>query len=239
MPDKHLSIDERLMLIWREYEEHKTAQRRVIRSGFGEYGCYFLPESRKAPYDRIEVDAEHCFGCSLLGNEFNVYFDELYPDDWLADFNFYITYHELDENKGGDIPDDGRQVKVKKNQCEREATIAFCRNWPEIKRQRLIRLCEDALAPCTYFGSRTKVIDKVEAILQGLIFERHGSGGDLSFKEFYYGLSDRDREFFDAYGSAKMVDNWLWSFHENYHAYDVSHLGEGLIRLAIADVRNR
>ena len=238
MPDKFLSIDERLMLIWREYEEHKTAQRRTIRSGFGEYGCYSLPALRKAPYDRVETDAEHCFGCSLLGSEFNVYFSELYPDDWLADFNFYITYHELDENKEGDIPDDGREPKEQKNQREREATLAFSRNWPEAKRQRLLRLCEDALAPCTYFGGRAKVIDKVEAILQGLIFERHGYSGDLGFKEFYYGLSARDREFFDTYGSAKMVDNWFWSFYENYHTYDVSRLGEDLIRLATADVRN-
>ena len=76
--------------------------------------------------------------------------------------------------------------------------------------------------------------DKVEAVLQGLIYEDEGRGGDLKIKKDW---TSQDRRGSETTGSTALADVWAVHFLEVTSKMYAQKLFIGILRAAVEDVR--
>lgn len=222
-----------LLSVWESYSNFKSLST-VIRSGFGLYGIYPYNPSDKSP--KPESDLEHTAGMVILIQLLSIYFPEIIPKTQLNDYIFGAEIHELGEILTGDIPDDGNRNEQEKDCIEKQAISNFLSNLPEPYRSKGELLFEDFQKRSTTFGQILYCIDKTEAVLQGLVYEKSGHPGLLTFKT---NCSPADKEYAKKTSSNNLVDIFALSFFEKAKNYTNAIFFAKLIDVAVRNVRGR
>ena len=185
--------------IWELYKQAK-AQTKVIRSGFADYGVYSMEEQT----GRGESDAEHAYGVAVLAVLLSRFIPNLNID--LNDI-FLALFHDTTENGTGDMPDDGNRDEEEKKRIEKTAytqTVDLLPvDYSDLQKIKFSYFQERL----GFSGSLMFALDKMEAVLQCLIYESYGKKGDLAAKK---NPSKRDLLHSRLSGSNNMTEIWLY-----------------------------
>lgn len=245
-------------MIWDLYLRMKQGLTQVTRTGYGSYGVY--PYNSKAKpgeidKNRAESDAEHTLGMAALVMLVAMYFPQLIHPSETALFMQVALLHEMGETVIGDIPDDGRRDEAKKTTKERQIVLQFVKNMPEPHGTNLIDAFIEFQDRTTRRGRLLYGLDKLEAVLQGLIYEKEGRGGDIRNKaaqlrlseqnresvrrasSTWSCLSDRDRENMERAHSTRLVDIWSVHFLELIQGMPEAPVLRRILKAAVLDVR--
>lgn len=229
-------MEEKYRLIWQKYATLKR-QCMILRSGFARLGIYSgTPDGRTEP-GRSESVAEHVLGTLILANVIAMFCPEVMTEAELVRSVRLLLCHEVGESDSGDIPDDGRRDELAKNQAELRAMTNYCQDLPT-------NYAMAAIHDFTKFQSRSSelaqvvyCIDKIEAVLQGLIYEQDGRGGDMTSEAIVQSLSEQDQMYMKRTGSTSLVDNWSAHFFDHSRGFRCAPLFRKILRAAVEDVR--
>lgn len=227
---------ERGQQVWQKYYYLKR-ESRVVRSGFGLYGVYdYDPEQ---PFDgaRSESDLEHTAGMTALTTLTSLYYPELIPPAELSLYLAAAQLHEIGEVELGDLPDDGTRNEQQKCQAERAAVERYVRDLPAPFGAELAMFFIEFQHRSTRRGRILYGLDKLEAVLQGLIYEREGRGGHSLNKSRRRKLSAQDRQNIADTGSPKLADIWAVHFMERILATPEEPVFLEVLEAAVRDVR--
>lgn len=227
--------------IWQNFKIAKANQAAIIRSGCGSYGSYSYDPNNPFDFSRSESDAEHVFGTLVLFTQVN----EFYPS-LINQANYFraincLLYHEMGENMFGDIQDNGNRNESKKNMDEQNYLIDYMKDWSTFHRTQICNTFVEMQDKSTTLGSLLYLIDKTEVILQNLIYEDQGRGGDA--KNCPY-LTPRDQMEINETGSTKPADMWSYGLYTKYCKKDSPHrelfrIFLNIIRAGARDVRGK
>lgn len=195
---------------WEAYRMAKQ-QSRVIRSGFALYGIYDVADGG-FDYDRSESDLEHAAGVTELVSAISRWWPELIPLDerWL--YLEMARCHDIGETVIGDCPDDGTQDVVIKHANERDIFDLYTENIPFDEQETLRQFFIEFQTQCTRRGQIMYLADKLEAVLQALIYESEHRGGILGGEPTHQ-PSERDMIFLQESNSPQAVDIWAYHFY--------------------------
>ena len=222
--------------IWRFYKTVKT-ESEVIRSGFGMYGVYHYNMRAVFDLDRSESDLEHVMGMQILVTLVSLFFPVLLSREE-KDLAIYTTLvHEAGERIFGDIPDDGNRDEARKNQVELQAVRELVAELPAEVAARIGTIFMEMQQRSSRLGQFLYCAGKVEAILQGLIYESEGRGGDISVKMAVVDLSQQDKRGIERSNSKMLVDIWSVHFFDVTKNMYASEIFTGILRAAMEDVR--
>ena len=221
-------------IIWSKYFYLKKGFGTVIRSGFGLYGIYKLPETF---YDegRSESDAEHTLGTLILLRLISEFQPEVLEKLNYRELNDVLLLHEIGEIELGDIPDDGSRNEDFKNQTEYRVAESFVKVFGN--RRRIMHIFKNFQKRARRTGELLYMIDKAEAILQGLIYEKQGRGGHLFKKPAE--VTERDRLSYEATGRDDLVDIWAYGFVKRSRKFRFYEQIFSIIEEAVIDVRGK
>lgn len=221
----------------------------VIRSGFGACGCYGPSYQLRSPHNphKPESDTEHAAGCTLLLQCLRWFYPDLLSLDDYACAENLLRLHDIGENDIGDQMDDGSQDTATKDRDELSSFASAITYLPPIVRERLIR-------DFVYFQNPldtripkvsihriqlARTIDKLEAILSGVIYEAKGAAGTLDHKNSHYGLlTERDRQSIQiTNGDSSIIATWLTQVVLHYHTYYGFPYVLDIVKAAVFDIR--
>jgi len=233
--------------IWRRYECVRRGNL-VTRSGFGLCGCYGAYDPYSPPNPRHqESDTEHASGCVELVRSLQTYYPCLLTPELYRRTEHLLKDHDLGENDYGDQPDDGSQNRAEKNQAELVSFALASARLPANLREIAISdfVCfqdstfTDRPAEIVHLVQLAKIIDKSEAVLSGIAYEKAGAPGDLFYKEHHYDtLTAQDRHFIaETDGDSSIVAGWLAHVVRDYHTYYGFPYVLDIIRAAVIDAR--
>ena len=233
--------------IWRRYERVRLGNL-VIRSGFGLCGCYEYYDPYALPNPRHqESDTEHASGCVELIRSLETYYPNLLTPELYRRAEHLLKDHDLGENEYGDRPDDGSQNRSEKNQAELTGFALASARLPANLRATAISdfICfqDPTFAgfpeEIAHLVQLAKVVDKSEAVLSAIAYEKSGAPGDLFYKEHHYDtLTDQDRHFIrETDGDSSIAADWLAHVVRDYHSYYGFPYVLDIVRAAIIDVR--
>lgn len=207
-----LEILERIINNWIEFKELAL----VPRSGYGKYGIY--PEPDPLDHSRWESDLEHTAGLWKLVKLLQQNFPGQFFNYWeLQDALEIADLHELGEKVTGDICDDGERDSETLDLAERQfIKEAYLTGYSKANAEHLYELFCQFQNRSTKFGRTMYCCDKTEAMLQGLLYEKQGRGGQL----FYGEASPLEIEGARVANNNKLVDIWLYSFIKNAKNYE-------------------
>lgn len=226
--------------VWQLYKTAKEGQATTIRSGYGLCGVYPYDKNRPRDFNRSESDAEHVFGCIILATNIMELYPYIIPMDDRYKVLQCLAIHELGENEGGDIPDDGTRDEQKKDAEELEYVKKYLSNWHEVHANQVLSAFIEMQQKSTELGRFIYCIDKTEALLQNLIYESEGRPATFSAKLESTGfLSDRDREEMKIADSDKTSDGWAWGFRNRYGNIEYFDIFFNIVRAAVCDVRGK
>ncbi len=233
--------------IWRFYLQMHQGNF-VVRSGLGLYGCYqdYDPKAAPDPHHK-ESDTEHVAGCITLVRGLEIFYPKLLSPELFQRVQFLLQLHDIGENEYGDQPDDGTQDAAEKDRIELTNLVRATAYFPKTVRENIISDFIRFQNPCasTYprdlmrVAQLARVIDKAEAILSGITYEKLGTGGDLMHKKSHYDKATaQDLHGFEmAQGDSSLAAVWSVHFVDKFHSYyGFSHL-LGVIRAGITEVR--
>ena len=228
--------DERALWVWRKYEQLKN-QSKIIRAGFGLTGIYPYNVENPRELQRSESVLEHVMGAMNLLTLISVYYPEAIPQTELLPCLLLLMHHEVGEGEIGDLPDDGNRDEAAKNRAELEAMKAYCITLPkDFGRDLLIDFME-LQSRMLRRAQWVYLADKLEAVLQGLIYERDGRGGSFDMKAMITKVSDQDQHYIQRTGSIKLVDNWAAHFMDHARDMECAAVFLEVLRAAVEDVR--
>lgn len=234
--------------IWYRYEQFHSGHL-VIRSGFGLYGVYGKSYSPLAPPDNRhpESDTEHAAGCVGLMHNLRLYYPELLPCYLYDRAEQLLVSHDLGEGAYGDRADDGSQDKAEKNRVELINFAVAAAHLPEPARTILIEdfirfqdpLCPYYPLPIAQMIQLARTVDKFEAVLSGLTYEKAGIKGDLSYKaEHHSRITPQDTDFAaQAHNDTSLVGVWSAHIIHDYHMYYGFPYLLDVLKAAVIDVR--
>lgn len=229
--------------VWQAYREFKELGR-VVRGGLGSCGIYpwspsyptWQPDHPLPP----ESDLEHTAGMMKLARLISWYYPEVIGKALLDDFIFGAEIHEMGERTSGDILDDGTRNDAEKDALETKIIETYLNLAPEPERLRGIRIFGEMRDKTTEFGRTLYCLDKTEAILQAIFYERSGHPGRLDYKLKTFGsLSERDRHSIAAVNTDNISDCWAHAFAERAEREHFEHraIFLGIIHAAIKETR--
>ena len=197
-------------IIWEKYVKFKAGLSAVPRTGFYLAGCYPKPENKFFDITRGESDLEHVAGTVFLTKLIVDFFPEIIPFWQYGDYVSVLLLHEIGEIETGDIPDDGTRDNEKKDAEEFESLAEYLTGFQSKNSLNIFRELQQR---SRIRGENLYMIDKLDAIFQGLIFEMNGHGGTLGVKKTVVGtLSERDRKLSEMVGTGDLVDIFAASF---------------------------
>lgn len=235
-------------LIWQHYQLAHQGNL-VIRSGFGLLGCYGdLYQQAIAEHNlprRPESDTEHASGCVELVKSFASHYPDLLPPNSYRRAENLLKYHDIGENQYGDRPDDGTQDKPKKNREELLSFVGAVYPNPQDREQLIedfIRfqhpLSKNFTNEERQLAQFSCLIDKVEAILSGIIYEKNGCSGDFQHKASWHTVSKQDKFFLERTApDDSLVAAWSAHFIYDYHEYEFFDIVLEVLKAAVIDVR--
>ncbi len=147
--------------------------------------------------------------------------------------------HEIGEKKLGDLPDDGRRDEEAKNRTELEAIRDFCRTLPPDLGNRLLNDFMELQTRNSRRGQIAFCIDKSEAVLQSLLYEADGRGGNLTNKAITSKISEQDAYYMRMTKSSALVDNWAAHFLDKAKGMECLPVFEEILRAAVENVRGK
>lgn len=219
--------------IWQIYRILKT-ESEVIRSGFGTYGVYDYEVGVSFDMNRSESDLEYTAGMQILVMLITALFPDLFSEEDKQTMLYTTLIHEVGERKFGDIPDDGNRDEERKNRLELEAVTDILKGLPEDLAEKVRFDFMAMQMRSSKLGQFLYCADKVEAVLQGLIYEDEGRGGDLKIKKDW---TSQDRRGSETTGSTALADVWAVHFLEVTSKMYAQKLFIGILRAAVEDVR--
>jgi len=199
----HIEVSERGRNFFKLYCKEAGLEG-IFRSGFSIWGaCPGGQDIKNIPQN----DAEHCNGMHAIVVLLLMFFPELSIAAELAIVLHRITFfHELGEISIGDIPDDGSK-NAQNDLMERDYVfniIDEClpNEYGEATKQMYMSFQNrsDELGKLAY------LIDKMDAILRGLAYEKSGCGGFYSKKK---NPTEQDRRTREKTQVENLPDNWL------------------------------
>ncbi len=234
--------------IWHFYERAHQGNY-VIRTGLGLCGCYSAyDEFQGIDLQLPESVTAHANSCVTLAHGLQAFYPHLLTPDEYARLTTLLKYHDLGENNYQDQPDDGSQNTREKNQAELlEFTLAVI-DFPERIRYTAIKdfvNFQDAQYNYSCDIKRfkivqlAKVIDKIEAILSGLCYEKNGFVGDLAYKDQHFSrLTEQDRYFIrEIGGDSTLVSSWFaHTLHDYHEFYGFSYVMD-ILRAGVIETR--
>ena len=224
--------------VWKLYSVAKEGQAPVIRSGYGMYGVYEYDPKKPFNYDRSESDTEHVFGTIVLLKLIMEFYPYLLPKTLYGNFVTCLLFHELGENKYGDIPDDGLRDEENQGEKELEYIKHYVQDWPHHERRETLEYFTEMQKKNSGVGRFLYFVDKTEAILQNLIYEKQGRAGDFSVKlKNSAKVSEYDKKNSKITESTKPADMWAFGFYEKWHKDKWFSIFFNIIRAAVIDVR--
>ena len=201
------------------YYLHKGYGRRVLRKGFNDYGVHDHNYPQFCPPNRPEYDIEHESGCVFLAFLLFESFPEFFYGIERAEIYELLISHDIGEIKNGDVSDDGNRDEKKKDR-EEQAIFEHLFGGLTAGFDRLVENFGNFQKKNTILGRFAYCIDKIEAVLQGLIYEYEGYSGDAVYKKLRFGLSVQDQQNIKSTGSNKLVDIWFESIRPKLERYD-------------------
>lgn len=235
--DQEVSLNtedyEKCQKIWQVYRILKT-ESEVIRSGFGTYGIYDYKVGACFDMNRSESDLEHTAGMQILVMLTMAFFPDLFSEEDKQTILYITLIHEVGERRFGDIPDDGNRDEERKNRLELAAVMDILKSFPKELAEKVRLGFMEMQARSSALGQFLYCADKVEAVLQGLIYESEGRGGDLKMKE---GWTLQDLRGSEATESTDLVDVWAVHFLQVTSKMYTQTLFAGILRAAVEDVR--
>ena len=233
-----MNYTQKISNIWQAYYQAKNGQTTTIRSGYGLYGIYPFDMSKPFDYSRSESDAEHVIGTEFLARPLAEYFPEIIPYCEQSDYLDMLRLHEMGENVLGDIPDNGNRDETAKDEAEFAYLSMYLKFYPEAYRSKMLIIFKEMQTKATERGRTLYCIDKTEAILQNLIYERQGRGGDLNKRlTFITEPTTRDKWEYEMTGSSKPADMWSFAFFKKCEDYEHIKVFRDIIVLAAREIR--
>lgn len=228
--------EERYRQIWRNYAALKR-QCQIMRSGYARLGIYPGTTDGKVEPFRSESVAEHVLGTLILLDEVAMFCPELITDTELLRGVRLLLHHELGEAEIGDLPDDGRRDETQKDKAELSAVMCYCQKLPGEYGAALTFDFVKFQQRCSKLAQAIYCIDKIEAVLQGLIFEQDDRGDLDGSPEIVESLSEQDKRYMRQTGSKKLVDNFGAHFLDLIQGFECAPVFRAILRAAVEDVR--
>ncbi len=188
----------------------------IPRSGYWRYGIYPEPDLRD--WSRWESDLEHTAGLWKLVKLIQQNFPSQFFDYWeIQDALEIADIHEIGEKATGDVCDDGERDAETLDAVERDfIQKTYLVGYSKTTAERLFKRFVEFQERSTHFGRLMYCCDKCEALLQGLLYEKQGRGGQL----YYSDASPLEIEGARYANNNKLVDVWLYSFVKNAREYE-------------------
>lgn len=233
-----MNYTQKISNIWQAYYQAKNGQTTTIRSGYGLYGIYPFDMSKPFDFSRSESDAEHVFGTEFLAKPLAEYFPEIIPYGEQLDYLDMLRLHEMGENVLGDWPDNGNRDEKAKDQAEFAYLSTYLKFYPDAYRDKMLIIFKEMQTKATERGRTLYCLDKTEAILQNLIYEAQGRGGDLDKRlTFIAESTTRDQWEYEMTGSTKPADMWSFGFFKKCAEYEHIKVFKDIIIAAALDIR--
>lgn len=203
----------------------------IERQGYVRYGVYKSLEEDA----RSESVLEHSTGVWALLRAMQTHFPDLvfsYWRDW-EDAKDLAILHDIGETQTGDVCDDGTREEsvdiLERAFVQKACELTFGKSTAE----RLFKKFVEFQEKSTNFGRVLYMADKVEAVLQGLQYEKAGHGGKID----YISASAFELEGARETESEELADIWLYSFAKNANKYDYFELFLEIVIMAGQMVR--
>ena len=227
--------------IWQTYANTRK-QDYILRVGFTNYGCH-SDDNHAENYSRAESVAEHTLGTMTLIELMEMFYPDEGSPEIYARCKRLMRFHDLGETAAGDTPDNGTRDKAAINLAEYTCLNENISHLPdEVKEAILNDFDIFNGSPLELAGKELKVhelcklADKTDAILRGLVYERHHHCGHYANVPEGTG-SKRESEYAKIMNSDKLVDIFFAGFIKDYHRYSYFPIFLDIIRAAIIDVR--
>lgn len=231
--------------IWEGYKEFKQL-RNITRSGFGLCGIYPLEENEEKlenGQSLPESDLEHIAGMMNLVFLISMHYPSIIPKEELSDYLIGAMIHEIGELETGDIPDDGIRDEKKKLAIEQGIVCGYLRNSiPSTQVCNFYDIFEDMNEYRTVRGRTLHFLDKLEAVLQALIYEAEGNPGHTTHRKEKYGIySRKDAQQMENTETDVITDNWAWSLFDSMRQknYEFAEVIREIVNQAVKDVRGK
>ena len=164
--------------IWQTYANTRK-QDYILRVGFTNYGCH-SDDSHAEDYSRAESVTEHTLGTMTLIELMEIFYPDEGSPEIYARCKRLMRFHDLGETAAGDTPDNGTRDKAAINLAEYTCLNENISHLPdEVKKAILNDFDIFNGSPQELTGEKLKVhelcklTDKTDAILRGLVYERH------------------------------------------------------------------
>lgn len=230
-------LETKYVRVWQNYALLKR-QSQIMRTGFARLGIYPCAMDGRVEDRRSESVMEHVGGTLILANAISMFCPELLTEMELLRCVRLLLCHEVGEAETGDIPDDGRRNELQKDQAELEAMTRYCRNFSLSYEMEAVHDFIEFQNKSSPFAQVVYCIDKLEAVLQGLIYEQDGRGGDLSDNAAVVeSLSEQDKLYMSRTGSMMLVDNWSAHFFDLVRGFKCAPTFVKILQAAVEDVR--
>lgn len=229
-------VDDRYRQIWRNYATFKK-QETVMRAGFARVGVYpGTPDGRTEPL-RSESVAEHVLGTLELLDEIAMFCPEMMSEAETLRCMRLLLKHEVGEVEIGDIPDDGRYDGAKKDENELRVMMRYAETLPAPYGIQTVHDFVDFQNKRSALAQMAYCIDKIEAVLQCLLYEQEGRNVTCVDETLVQNLSEQDRKYMRQTGSAQVVDNWSAHCLDLIRDFWCAPMFVGILRAAVEDVR--
>lgn len=211
-------------IIWQKYSEFWLG-RTVVRIGFDQTGATQKVKGYpQLPINTVEHDIEHEAMVSLLLQLILMIYPDILPANLKERLLRLALIHDVVENRGGDVSDDGSRDPLAKKEYESVQMQRFLAGLPEEQAAQTLRdfmALDDVkmLSPgengnaVLTFAQVMFMADKLSAVLSAMCLERAFSAGDLRKKAAAgIPISERDLFYVVLTGSTLITDVWSASF---------------------------
>lgn len=229
-------VDEKYRQIWQNYAVFKR-QTLVMRAGFARMGIYPGTSDGRTEPQRSESVAEHVLGTLELLDEIAMFCPELISDAEASRGGRLLLKHEVGESEIGDIPDDGRRNEAQKNNAELRAMMRYSQNLPVRYGMQLFSDFVDFQNKESCLAQVLYCIDKLETVLQCVLYEQDGRDVACMDEALLRSLSEQDRKYMEKTGSTRIVDNWAAHYLDLIQGFKCAPVFVGILRAAVEDVR--
>lgn len=228
--------EERYQRIWRNYAVFKR-QTSVARAGFARMGIYPATSDGRTEPQRSESVAEHVYGTLALLDELAMFCPEVISESETLRCMRILLKHEVGEGEIGDIPDDGRRDEVRKNNDELGAMVRYVEGLPPQYGMRVLCDFVEFQSKSSRLAQIAYCIDKVETVLQCVLYEQDGRDQGCASETLIQSLSEQDRKYMQKTGSTRIVDNWSAHFLDLIQDFECAPVFVEILRAAVEDVR--
>lgn len=231
--------------IWRGYQLFSSTSA-VPRKGVELCGMTLptpddLPDVGDSFATRGESDLEHqaktaWLVLAFLSTETGI-FELPVADKALWSLVTAALCHDVGELEIGDIPDDGNSLHGTKDEAELKVFDKLACSFPSEWRDRVVNdYRRFQKKNDNGNGQALYVVDKLEAVLMQLFYEKHGCPGRITAKPV---PTDSDKYYMEITGSESSADCWAAHFYAHIQSFPerVKNPALELLNVAVRDVR--